>query len=93
MGVALTGSPIITALRKLVTKKLETLPTLVFAPLHWKVPRFILKDAQQYCSYSDNAQSNIKVMRKMEMKPGLFNKFSSPVPREMYREQYGEYAC
>ena len=68
-------------------KKLETLPTLVLASLHWKVPRFILKDAQQYCSYSDTAQSNIKVMRKMEMKPGLFNKFSSPVPREMYREQ------
>ena len=43
-------------------KKLETLPTLVLASLHWKVPRFILKDAQQYCSYSDTAQSNIKVM-------------------------------
>ena len=34
MGVALTGSPIITALRKLVKKKIETLPTLVLAPLH-----------------------------------------------------------
>ena len=57
-----------------------------------------LSDYHLISPYNITPESHFKVMRIKEMVTGAWtfwfaNKFSSSAPQEMYKEQYGEYAC
>ena len=76
----------------------DSLQTHSYSPLRVFLSLWPLKSDQHVISpYIITPGSNIQVTRKEKMiinwrSSWLLNKFSSLAPKEMYREQYGEYA-